>query len=87
VSEDEVNKVETILGYLEYYFKRDAFPPQFMAGVIEEANEWLQELREALPNNESSKLATAPDAKPFNGKGIVTQSNLYKSFTPKEENK
>ncbi len=64
MSENDINIAESILGYLEWYYKKDLLPPHFMGAVIEEATEWIDTAKEALSNQDASKLAETDDANP-----------------------
>jgi len=50
MEEDDVNKIECLIGYLEYW-NRDSsmkFPPQELNAILEDANEWLNAIKEQL---------------------------------------
>lgn len=51
MTEDQINKVETLIGYLEYFVKKRTFienASDQIPAVIEEANEWVKKEREKI---------------------------------------
>lgn len=57
MTDDQINKVETILGYLEYLLKLK--PDSQIQSVAEEASEWLAEERADLQTAEMERDAWA----------------------------
>jgi hypothetical protein len=47
MNKDDIDKVETLIGYLEYCYKQLLFDrtPDELKSVIDEAKEWIEEIK------------------------------------------
>jgi len=47
MKQDDIDKIETLIGYLEYYVQLDSVPDELPCVIIE-AKEWVNDLKEQL---------------------------------------
>ena len=50
MNDDDIEKIECLIGYLEYWCKNGTpkLPPQELPAIIEEAEQWLAKTTEQL---------------------------------------